>query len=604
MKFIERIAWVLVLLLVSAVVYYPALFYGYFPWDDAAYVKDNVDIRQFSLEYIKLFFSKFYLGNYHPLTMFSFALDYALGRGDVFYFHLSNVLLHTANACLIFVLLTRFKLNRFICITTALLFLISPVQFESVVWIAERKNVLYAFFYLLSVLFFVKNVEGKRSVNYVFALVCFICALLAKAQAVTLPLTLLVVLYFYPEGFKQKIKTLIPFFVLALAFGVLAIYAERSHGYIHIQGASVLTASYACIQYVLHIFLPFHLSVFYSYPKVHVLYEVLSFILIMITAGLFFYAVKKQYKVMAAIIFLFISNLILVLQFIPVGEAYMSDRYAYIPSVIIYFSIVYACFIVAKKYVWIKFIPILYCLVLLYTAFQKIELWKSNRVLFADSLKYNPEADLLMNVLGSEYLAEHQFKQADSLFDAALAKDGTNYQVLYNKATSLSIQKRTTEAIQYYDKTIVVAPTYYPAYIQKAILLINEKEFALAKETLTKLISIKKDIGKAYFLRAMCFENSIDFSSAIDDYTHAIEYNYADEQLYINRAICYGKTKDFIRALSDVEVVLSKNPANAFAWYLSGIAKMNTGQNGCNDLMTSYQKGYTPAVQAINQNCR
>jgi Flp pilus assembly protein TadD len=592
------------LLFVSALVYYPALFYGYFPWDDAAYVRDNPDIRSLSFEHIKLFFSKFYLGNYHPLTMLSFAVDYSCSRGDTFYFHLDNILLHTANACLLFVLLDRCKLNKLICVITTLLFLVSPVQFESVIWIAERKNVLYTFFYLLSVLYFVKQIQIKSRVHYFFALAFFLCALLSKAQAVTLPLALLVVIYFYPDGLKQKITALIPFFVLALVFGILAIYAEQSHGYIHAQPASVLMASYACIQYVLHILLPFKLSVFYSYPKAPLLFEVLSLILLIRIAVLFFYAIKKKYKVVAAVIFLLLSNLILILQFIPVGEAYMADRYAYIPSVIIYFTMVYGCFMSVKKYSWIKFIPVLYCFLILYTALQKIELWKSNRVLLTSSLSYNPDADLLMNVLGSEYLAEHQFTQADSLFDAALVIDATNYQVLYNKATSLSMQKNTTEAMRYYHKTIVAAPTYYPAYIQKAILLINEKEFALAKETLDKVLTIKPDIGKAYFLRAMCFENINDFTSAIHDYSSAITYHYADEQLYINRAICYGKVKDFTHALTDVELVLSKNPANAFAWYLSGIAKINSGKNGCNDLANAYQKGYATALPALQQNCR
>jgi hypothetical protein len=72
----------------------------------------------------------------------------------------------------------------------------------------------------------------------------------------------------------------------------------------------------------------------------------------------------------------------------------------------------------------------------------------------------------------------------------------------------------------------------------------------------------------------------------------------------LNRAICYGKTNDFTSALNDVNLVLSKSLDNAFAWYLSGIAKLNLGQNGCNDLANAYQKGYIPALQAINQKCR
>ena len=590
----------------AALVYYPALFYGYFPWDDFTYIRDNPDIKSISFTSIKLFFSKFYLGNYHPLTMLSFALDYKWGRGDVFYFHLTNVLLHTVNALLIFTLLAKFNVNKLLCALTSLLFLVSPIQFESVIWIAERKNVLYTCFYLLSVLFFIKYIERKNLTNYILALLFFVFSLLSKAQAVTMPLTLLVVLYFYfdTKELKQKVKTLISFFILSLGFGVLAIYVEQSHGYIHKQSASILTASYAFVQYIIHIVLPFNLSVFYSYPVANGLFEILSVIIVFLIIAVFIYAIKQQQKLITALLFLFVSNLILILQFIPVGEAYIADRYCYIPSIIVYFTLVYTCFLLTEKHAWVKFIPVIYFLLVLYSSIQNVQVWKSNKTLFATSLTNQPNADLLMNVLGSEYLAENNFTKADSLFDAALSIDATNYQVLYNKATSLAMQKQNDKAIIYFDKTIAVAPTYFPAYLQKAILLINNKDFKHALVVLDKAINIKPDIGKAYFLRALCSENSSDFKTAINNYTDAVKYHYEDEQLYLNRAICYGKTNNFKSALNDVSLVLSKNPNNAFAWYLSGVAKINLKENGCNDLATAYQKGYQPAVQALNQYCR
>lgn len=606
MSFNKNIIWILLLVLVAAFLYYPVLFYGYFPWDDFTYVRDNTDIKSISFGNIKHFFSKFYLGNYHPITMLSFAFDYKWGRGDVFYFHLTNILIHLANAILVFTLLNKFKIDKAICVLTALLFLVSPVQFESVIWIAERKNVLYAFFYLLSVLFFINYIERKNRINYLLTFCFFILALLSKAQAVTLPLTFLAILYFYfdTKELKQKIRILIPFFILSLFLGTLAVKAEMSHGYINKQPASLLVASYASLQYIIHILILFKLSVFYSYPKANLCLEMVSILFVLAIIILFFYALKKKWKFIAAMIFLFVSNVILILQFIPIGEAYMADRYCYVPSMIVYFLIVYTCFLLAKKYIWVKFIPLLYLLLILFTAIQKIDLWKSNKALFANSLAHNPDSDLLMNVLGSEYLAENNFKQADSLFNAALKIDSINYQVLYNKATSLAMQKNTVAAIKYYDKTISSTPTYYPAYLQKAILLINAKADNDALNVLNRVIIIKPDLGKAYFLRALCKENSGDYIAAIKDFSDAINNQYVDEQLYLSRAICFGKVNDYKNALNDVNLILSKNQNNAFALYLSGIAKIKLGEDGCNDLINAYKNGYQQALQAINQNCR
>ncbi|HKC66703.1 MAG TPA: tetratricopeptide repeat protein, partial [Bacteroidia bacterium] len=319
---------------------------------------------------------------------------------------------------------------------------------------------------------------------------------------------------------------------------------------------------------------------------------------------LFIYSIKKQYKLFVVLFFLFATNIILILQFIPVGEAFMANRYCYIPSISIYFALAYACFLLSEKYGWVKFIPILYFFLILFFSIQNIQIWKSNKTLFTTSLATCPNADLLMNVLGSEYLAENNFTKADSLFDAALKIDAANYQVLYNKGTLLAMQKQNDKAIVYFDKTIAAAYSYYPAYMQKATLLINDKDYKNALLTLNKAIEVKPDIGKAYFLRALCNENAGDFVAAINNYTGAVKYHYEDEQLYLNRAICYGKTNNFKAALNDVNIILLRNPNNAFALYLSGIAKINLKENGCNDLIVAYQKGYQPAIQALNQYCR
>ena len=586
--------------------YYPVLFYGYFPWDDAAYVKENPLIRTISWNTLKLFFTNFYLGNYHPFTMLSYSFDYAIGKGDAFYFHLTNVCLHTANALLLFCLLRKCKAGRLLSLMSVLLFLVSPVQFESVIWIAERKNVLYTFFFLLSLLNYLEYEEHKKNRPYALSLLFFLCALLSKAQAVTLPIALFVYLYgtIGRMGLKNRIKRLLPFFTLALIFGVLAIYAEQTQGYIHKAPASVLVASYAFVEYLYHIVFPYKLAIFYSYPDGNLFGKTAAVILVFACLLFSVYAYKKQYKIGVVVMVLVSSNLLPILQFIPLGEAFMSDRYAYIPSMTVYFMLVYMAFEGAKKIKGTQYLPILYLIFILYLALTSVGIWKSNKDLFKQSLSQNPKSDLILNVLGASALAEGHFSQADSLFDTALRIDEKNYQVLYNKATSLAMQKRNQEALLFFNKTLAIEPTYYPASMQKAILLITDQKYMDASMVLDAIIRLKPDIGKAYFLRARCNEFRLHFPEAILDYSKALNNQYADEELYLNRAICYGKINDFRNALLDIDWVLQHNPSNAFACYLRGIAQMKLGGNPCPDLIKADRLGYTPASGALHQLCK
>lgn len=195
--------WALALLLAAvALLYLPALGYPFVSLDDYYAVVDNPGLRDLSWDGIRfLFFEDRHDFRYFPMAYLSLAIDLQLFGLDSSYFHLSNLLLHLANTALVFAFVRSLCGDRRVGLVTALLFGIHPLQVESVAWIASRKNVLFLFFFLLSLLAYVAFVRqrearpGRARLALAASVLCFAFSATAKTAAITLPAVLVLVDY-------------------------------------------------------------------------------------------------------------------------------------------------------------------------------------------------------------------------------------------------------------------------------------------------------------------------------------------------------------------------------------------------------------------------
>src|SRR5262249_50732195 len=153
-------------------------------------------ITSLSFEHIKNMFTTYCMGNYCPLTIFSYAIDYKLGGGlEPKMFHFTSLLIHLVNTFLVYLLVYLLS-NRQLMVAAiaSLLFAIHPMHIESVAWIAERRDVLYAMFYLLGLIAYLQYNNNNNQLKYlIFALLFFLGSLFSKGQAVTFPLILLII---------------------------------------------------------------------------------------------------------------------------------------------------------------------------------------------------------------------------------------------------------------------------------------------------------------------------------------------------------------------------------------------------------------------------
>lgn len=216
-------------------------------WDDDVYVTNDQYIKAFTAENLKTIFTEdITRNNYHPLTMLSFAVNYHYAQLKPKTYYLTNILIHIANVMLVFLLATEllkrmvnesdsqftiYNLQLILPAFCALWFGIHPMHVESVSWLAERKDVLYAFFYFSGLLLYLRYVDENKAKWYVLTLLFFIASCLSKPMAVVFPLSLLAIDVLLKRKLNRKtLIEKIPLFVASIVFGGYAYYRQNATG--------------------------------------------------------------------------------------------------------------------------------------------------------------------------------------------------------------------------------------------------------------------------------------------------------------------------------------------------------------------------------------
>jgi len=214
---------ILAILVITALSYIPSLGNGFVNWDDGKYILGNSLVQDWSPAGIRRMFTQIFIGlhHYHPLTLLSFAFDYNYFGENPAVFHINSLIGHLFNTAIVFWLFYKLVRNIQVAFIVSILFGIHPMHVESVAWISERKDIMYAFFYLLALVQYVNYCQLNYQRKYLNrCLLLFVLSLLSKPMAVTLPLALLCFDYYFHRKWNWPIvKEKILFFVLSLSFG-------------------------------------------------------------------------------------------------------------------------------------------------------------------------------------------------------------------------------------------------------------------------------------------------------------------------------------------------------------------------------------------------
>jgi|JI8StandDraft_1071087.scaffolds.fasta_scaffold32174_2 tetratricopeptide (TPR) repeat protein len=557
------------ILLLTFLVYVPSLSNGFTNWDDDAYVTDNPLLPNPDLGAVM---RTPVSGNRHPLTILSLILNYRISGYAPASYHWFNLLLHLANTALVFLFVWRLSRGRFwTAAATSLFFGIHPMHVESVAWVSERKDVLYTLFYLLGLIAYLGYLEARRWVWLGVGFVMFVLSLASKPAAVVFPLTLLATDYFVARADRARLVVeKIPFFALSVAAGLLTLSAQTAGGAVNAGWSlfdRVLFASYGSVMYVLKFFLPIGLSAIYPFPVnragIGAPYY-LSLLVMLVALPALLYVCRRLRPVLFGCAFFFI-NIVLVLQFFPIGQAVMADRYTYVP---------YIGLLVALTW-WLDETPqpgegrgsarfligVVLALLLplsVYQSWTRTAVWKDSVTLWTDTIARFPNRiaiahDNLGLALADrgkieEAIAQHReairlngnyskahnnlgavlaplgrLDEAIAEYRKALALDARNADAHNNLGAALATQNKFDEAIRHYGTSLELNPNNSAAYNNLGAALANTGRLDEAVGRFRDAVRIKNNYGAAHVNLGIALASQRRFDEAIAHFRTAIQ---------------------------------------------------------------------------------
>jgi tetratricopeptide (TPR) repeat protein len=464
----------LLLILPALIAYWPVLSFDFVNWDDPYYVYKNDNINGLSLKHLKTLFSTqtIVMGNWHPFTMLSLAIDRSIWGLNPQGYHLTNLLLHLLNSILATALVWKLFKQKHAALLTGMAFALHPLHIESVAWITERKDVLYTAFYLGAWLAWTRANNGY--LYYLLSLVLFSAACLSKAMAVTLPVVILLTEYFYAN--TKRLKSLIPFFILAVVFGLIGISAQKSAQAIAYQEGFTLFDN-ACIAgynvwfYLSKILWPHPLSAFYPYPEksgnLLPLPYLLGFVASAIAVAVTVWMMLRGHRISAFLSAIFFVTIFPVIQLIPLGEAMAADRYTYLSSWPVFTGLFIGISRLAASRKTPEYFVLLFgltaCVLWSVGIRQRLPVWQSGEPLWNDVIEQYPDLYFAWNNLGTLYYEKQQFDKAIPVYQKVLEmnpdyKDGHN-----NLGSIFATRQSYDSAIVHFEKAVQLDTNYIAA---------------------------------------------------------------------------------------------------------------------------------------------
>ncbi len=600
---------------VTFLIYLPALQNDFVRWDDHEYVYENADIRSINFKFLVWIFG-FHVSNWHPLTWLSHAIDYAVWGSNPMGHHLSSIILHSANTFLLGILVVYLflykspsrsaipdinsKLPAGAAITagvTALLFGIHPAHVESVAWIAERKDVLCAFFILLSLIFYVRYVADQKRSSYLLGLIFFGLALMSKPMAVTLP-AVLVVLDIYPfrrlnlsADFKTRKKIFIekaPFFILSLISAVLTILAQSARGAIRGFEAFPLTdriiiAIKGVFFYLGKMIFPAGLSPYYPYPKniSFLSYEYFIPAILFLAATIFcVIAWKRGWKFFMATWAFYVITLLPVIGIIQVGEQAAADRYTYIPSIGPFLLIGLGVSSIRErlnKKVIVLLPAILIFVLLGRLTVDQIKVWKNSITLWTRVLEQFPDHERAYANRAQHYREVKDYSaEIKELTIAIKMNEKDDY--YSNRGVAYLMLGDSRNGLKDLTRAIELNPAFFPAYFNRCKADFSLGEYHGAVQDCSKAVEIEPENALAYFGRGIAYRAIKEYQKAIHDFDRAIEIKPGYLEAYNERGATFGETGAVEKAIEDFSKAIEVNPRYSTAYYNRGVTYFKIGK--------------------------
>ena len=591
--------------------------YDFITFDDHVYITENFHIQSgFSLDSLRWAFTTRYVDLWNPMLWLSFMLDYQLYGLNAGGYHLTNLILHILSTLLLFWLFHRMTGSVWPSAFVAAFFALHPLHVESVAWVSERKDTLSAFFWMLTLCFYVWYTEKPDIKRYMLTIFCFMLALMSKPMVVTLPLILILLDYWPLRRFpfqeskyvptditqistkqeKKKIKQKktndkknmlataknaspeagialfhdkfhllekTPFFILSVIIVIVTLHAPEAAD---IQPSRLLplsarlaNAPVSFVTYLVNTFWPHDLAVLYPFTEQIPLWQVAVSVLVIIAISAFAIATAKNLPYLFTGWFWFMITILPVIGILQISTAApyaMADRYHYLPSIGLAFMLAWGLPSLIRK--------------------ENIR----KKILF-------PTAIIFLGFMAViSYRQSAFWKNSEILFHHALQVTKDNYVMHYNLALPLSDEGRSEESLYHYNESIHIKPDYIEAYYNRGNLYVKLGKDLLAIDDFSNTVNLNPHYVIAYNNRGNAYNRLGKYQPAIEDFNKAISLSPRYPNAYNNRGNAYASLGRHQQALVDFNEAIRLKPDYADAYYNRGVvfAELRQYQNAIEDL--------------------
>jgi tetratricopeptide (TPR) repeat protein len=593
---------VCLVLLVAAVFGQTARF-AFINYDDSENVYDNPVVQNgLSLKGIVWAFTHAQVSNWIPITTLSHMADCQLFGLNAGGHHLVNVLLHAATAVLLFLVLRQMTGALWRSAFVAVVFAIHPLRAESVVWVSERKDVLSAFFFVLAIGAYVRNVRRLSRPGHVVVLFLFAMGLMAKSMVATLPFVLLLLDY-WPLGrlqnsrqFLRLVAEKIPLFALSAGFCVATAFMpglignpDRLPLFERIGNALV-----ACVVYLRQMVFPAGLAIPYPNPAngLPTWKVALAFVLLAVISVVVFAWRKKQPFLLAGWLW-YLGMLVPVSGIVPLSSyAAHADRYTYLPGIglAIAGTWLLADWSAGWKLRRLVLGGLMAAVVgtLVVCARTQTSYWRNSETLWNRALASTPANFFACDSLGNALVKTGRLKEAIAQFRMALSFAPDYVQARDNLAGALFLNGDIEEAIAQYRKVLEINPHYVEAYNNLGNVLDAKGRADEAIALYGKALAIKPDYVEARYDLGLALFKQGELDEAIAQYRKTLEINPDYVNARNNLGIALFQKGEMDEAIAQCRKVLAFKPDYAEARNNLGLVLVNAGKT--DEAIAQYRK--------------
>ncbi len=528
----------LALVVVTLVVFGSVLPKTFINYDDDVYVTANRHVQEgLTGGSIAWAFTTTEASNWHPLTWLSHMLDVQLYGLDAAKHHWTSLLLHAANAALLFLVLVRMTGALWRSAAAGALFALHPLHVESFAWIAERKDVLSTLFWLLTLAAWLRFLEARSAGRYAAVVALYALGLMAKPMLVTLPFALLL-LDVWPLGrwtssWAGLVREKAPLFVMSAASCVVTAVAQRNggalQGFEHFPFSDRLANAIAsCATYLGKTVWPASLAVFYPHPHVGLLtWRVAGSALAIAALTVLAIRTARSYPFVAFGWFWYLGTLVPVIGLVQVGGQGMADRYTYVPLIGVFVAVAWGLGEVAEaSRLYTNTVAVGACVCLaafLFVARVQLGTWADRETLFRHALAVTSDNWLAHHNLGTILFNQGKPDEAIVQLNETLRLQPNHTEAHYNLGLALERVGKHAEAISEFERALALRPTFAKAHNNIAIILAGEGRTDEAIGHLHEAIRIDPLAEKAYFNLGNVLFQTGRAAEAVDAFEHALK---------------------------------------------------------------------------------